>query len=154
MRYSANGQEKSGIRDDTTSLRVIMSKQPDFLTEKTVLQKLWERRGHELDKSPKCHPECAGEGHEYCFGKLKRDFRHHGPATRKLGLRERIDAVLKNSLPIERCWRFARKTWDYRQAYIAIGQGKSIAEFPEIQKIVKARKAHRSCLDTNFKFCG
>jgi len=42
----------------------------------TVLQQLWEDRGHMLDKSPKCHPEVAGEGHEYCFGKLKRDFRH------------------------------------------------------------------------------
>jgi len=41
----------------------------------------------------------------------------------RLGLRERINAVLKNSLPIERYWRFARNTWDFRQAYIAIGKG-------------------------------
>ena len=144
----------AGVRDKSTSLRELMEGQLEFLNETTVLQQLWEDRGHMLDKSPKCHPEVAGEGHEYCFGKLKRDFRHQHDRKSELStLVNRIRQVLENSLPIERVWKFSRKVYDYRQAYIAIGNGADIAKYPEIERLVRQQKSHRCCGDMHATFC-
>ena len=45
-----------------------MSKQPDFLEEETLLQYYARELGVESDRSPKCHPEIAGEGIEFDWG--------------------------------------------------------------------------------------
>ena len=43
----------------------------DFLNEKTSLMYLGERLGVEVDRSTKSHPELAGEGIEYSWGRAK-----------------------------------------------------------------------------------
>ena len=43
----------------------------DFLEEKTCLMYLGERLNVEVDRSTKCHPELAGEGIEYTWGRAK-----------------------------------------------------------------------------------
>jgi len=47
----------------------------DFLNEKTCLMYLGERLRAEVDRSTKCHPELAGEGIEYSWGRAKGIYR-------------------------------------------------------------------------------
>ena len=47
----------------------------DFLNEKTSLMYLGERLRVEVDRSTKCHPELAGEGIEYSWGRAKSVYR-------------------------------------------------------------------------------
>ena len=46
----------------------------DFKNEKSAMQKLFERRGHILTPSAKCHPETAGNGIEYVCELAERHF--------------------------------------------------------------------------------
>ena len=61
-----------------TSLKDMMADLPDFVEEKTLLQYHAESRSIEdgqqilLIRSPKCHPEVAGEGIEYDWGGAKK----------------------------------------------------------------------------------
>mmetsp|Transcript_33709 Transcript_33709/g.81732 ORF Transcript_33709/g.81732 Transcript_33709/m.81732 type:complete len:154 (+) Transcript_33709:463-924(+) len=75
--YKAN--KEKGEKDENgnliagTALREMIAKLPDFLNEKTLLQFHAEARSRDhpdgcqvmFDRSPKCHPELAGEGIEY-----------------------------------------------------------------------------------------
>jgi hypothetical protein len=57
----------------------------DFLSEKTSLMYLGEHLGVEFDCSTKCHPELAGKGIEYSWGRVKSVYRraklHYGRAV-------------------------------------------------------------------------
>ena len=53
----------------------ILSECEDFVKEKESLQEIVESLGHILILSPKCHPELAGCGIEYSWGKSKQYFR-------------------------------------------------------------------------------
>ena len=59
----------------------------DFLGEPSLLEDLFRKHGHILTMSPKGHPELAGVGVEYCWGKAKMHFRRHK--------KERIGANIK-----------------------------------------------------------
>ena len=97
----------------------------DFRHERTELQDIVESRGHILLISVKCHPECAGAGIEYCWGKLKIEFRKRNcqKEKRKSG-KELIKAILQlindpNVLPITIIWRYARRTREYMRMYMS-----------------------------------
>ena len=62
-----------GTKDGAYSLHDLMKKQEDFMNEKTLLMLHGEKLGVTIDRTPKCHPEIAGEGIEYgwAFSKLK-----------------------------------------------------------------------------------
>ena len=67
--YTKQGKKDLyGILDETSSLNCLMSKQSDFLEEETLLQYYARELGVESDRSPKCHPEIAGEGIEFDWG--------------------------------------------------------------------------------------
>ena len=53
------------------NLSHLMNVQQDFLNEITLLQYHANRMGVSLDRSPKCHPELAGEGIEYLWAIAK-----------------------------------------------------------------------------------
>ena len=55
----------------------------DFLNEKTSLMYLGERLGVEVDRSTKSHPELAGEGIEYSWGRAKSVYRSSTLAQKK-----------------------------------------------------------------------
>ena len=69
--------ETGNIIDNTFSLKTIMSNQSDFLNETTLLQhnlqEIGQLRGINIMvlRSPKCHPEVAGEGVEYYIAHAK-----------------------------------------------------------------------------------
>ena len=62
-RYSAKGKAGSGGVE--FSVNELMQKQSDYTTEMTLLQYHASLLGVTLERSPKCHPEIAGEGIEY-----------------------------------------------------------------------------------------
>ena len=50
--------------------RKILKQLPDFKLETSELSNLWRSRGHGFEVGVKCHPEMAGCGIEYCWGKV------------------------------------------------------------------------------------
>ena len=65
--------------DDVTgckfSLKELMKKQRDFVEETTLLQYYGIKMGVVVDRTPKCHPELAGEGIEYVWAVAKLHYR-------------------------------------------------------------------------------
>ena len=57
------------------SINELMKKQEDFVNEITLLQFHAEQMGVKLDRTPKCHPELAGEGIEYAWAFAKLFYR-------------------------------------------------------------------------------
>jgi hypothetical protein len=61
---------------------MMMEPQMDFVEEETLLQYHGRQLGVIIDRTPKCHPEMAGEGIEYNWGCAK-GFYHRLPITEK-----------------------------------------------------------------------
>jgi hypothetical protein len=89
-----------------TSLRKMMSSLIDFINEETLLQYHGKTLGVTVDRSPKCHPEVAGEGIEYSWGCAKGKYRRLPIADKRKkdnfrnSVRECLDRT--NVLTIER----------------------------------------------------
>jgi hypothetical protein len=121
----------------------------DFANEPSVLQDDIQKRGHICRFSPKCHPEIAGHGIEYCWGLSKRYFRKQNSELGRTkctakNLEERVRASLR-LVPLSSVLAFARKTRRYRWAY---QQTETVLEsFSDIEKLVKTHKSHRNVLD-------
>ena len=111
----------------------------DYAAEKTAFQWLLVNRGHIPGMSPKCHPEIAGVGIEYSWGKSKQYFRRH---TDHVGsnLRSNIKkSIDKTNLTLVRVRKYARKSRSYRRAC----EGKAKMGYADIEKLVKTFKNHR-----------
>eukprot|EP00978_Attheya_sp_CCMP212_P041040 scaffold230583_cov65-Attheya_sp.AAC.1 len=73
--YSIDGpkDDENNELDISFSYKKILGSLTDFMEEKTLLQTVGEEIGKErginiiIDRSPKCHPEVAGEGIEYTW---------------------------------------------------------------------------------------
>jgi hypothetical protein len=132
----------------------VLSQCPDYLAEKTALQELVEDYGHLLITSPKCHPELAGVGIEYAWGKSKMDFRRIHNNCVAADLHDNIEKSL-GGLTIERAWMFARRTREYRRAYVKLGvSGVSLDDTTHkmIEHMKKECKTHRSIKDQEGAF--
>jgi hypothetical protein len=81
-----------GLLDESTSLKLLLQKQPDFSTELTLLQFYREKMGVLVDRTPKCHPEIAGEGIEYLWA-LAKLYYHNQPLSRKRSKKKFRDLV-------------------------------------------------------------
>ena len=143
--------EEDGNEDPTLSLPHVLSNCWDFAHEKTALQEYVESRGHILRMCVKGHPELAGVGIEYSWGKAKQKFRRD--------VNDRISGHLPRNivkcfsrdakfLPLSRIRKYARKTRSYRRAY---RDGKS-DNLVSLEKLVKQYKQHRSAEVFDRKF--
>ena len=74
----------------------ILKDMPDFRLETSELSNLWCKRGHGFELGVKCHPEMAGCGIEYCWGKGTYEFRNF--INTKTTKRERHIANVLTSL--------------------------------------------------------
>ena len=54
-------KQPDGSHDETTSINHLMSIQPDFQDQETLLMFYGRQLGVIVDRTPKCHPELAGE---------------------------------------------------------------------------------------------
>jgi hypothetical protein len=121
----------------------------DFATEKTAFQDFMITKGHLPKMSPKCHPELAGVGVEYAWGKSKMHFRRHSDHIAR-----HLHGNIENSMSVEvltllRIRRYARKARSYRESYATSEIAMSRID---IEKQVAIRKRHRSSLDIDWKF--
>lgn len=111
----------------------------DFATEKTAFQDMLLKRGHIPEMSPKCHPEVAGVGVEYCWGKAKQHFRRHTDHIGKHLHENIVYCLSKEVQPLRRVRKYARKARAYRRAY----EGNTQMDKEDIEKHVKRQKSHR-----------
>eukprot|EP00978_Attheya_sp_CCMP212_P015290 scaffold39415_cov52-Attheya_sp.AAC.1 len=151
----------------------MMSSLIDFINEETLLQYHGKMLGVLVDRSPKCHPEVAGEGIEYSWGCGKGKYRRL-PLTdkrRKENFRNSVRQCLDRTtvLTIERQRMFSKRARQYMLAYHSIelskekresaGEAESSNEKLEmsaylVEKIIKTYKSHRGATDFDSAYIG
>ena len=89
-------------------LREIMTNCYDFQNEETALEQAMHKRGHLLRMTPKGHPELAGVGIEYSWGKAKMHFRKNNECNIKTFHTQVLTAMSREVLFIDRVRKFAR----------------------------------------------
>ena len=128
----------------------------DFRGEQSALIQLLADREHVLLMSSKAHPEVAGKGIEYSWGKAKREFRRLNDCVAK-HLHANVMAAFEH-LDIERVRRFARKTREYMRGYARLhslfgfGEDEKMEGFFAVEKFVRECKTHRCALDQDYAF--
>ena len=110
-----------------------------------------------LTLTPKCHPEIAERGVEYCWGyaklRFRRDFNDAIAKNLKANAMKSLDrdVITKN-----RVRKFARKTREYKLTYALLihiaGRKDATAGKDDIEHITKLFKAHRSAMDADYGF--
>jgi hypothetical protein len=143
-----------------TGLKDMIAALPDFVDEKTLLQHHAESRSIDegqqitLIRSPKCHPEVAGEGIEYDWAASKSWYRRL-PLSKK-NTKEKFRANVRASMAQvtkEYRWSFSKRAREYILAYDTLARWNEIhgddATEPEtsaylLDKVVDKRRSHRS----------
>ena len=98
-----------------------MKLQSDFVNELTLLQFHAKRIGVTVDRTPKCHPEIAGEGIEYAWALSKLSYRRaplkkkRNRASFKNLVRESTDPL--SVLNIQRIRSCSKKARSYMKLY-------------------------------------
>ena len=169
--YSLKGREDQyGNKMPETSLRDMMRNCLDFIEEETLLQtnarKMGERPGHVVvDRTPKCHPELAGEGIEYSWGCAKNFYRRL-PLEKKKGkdtFRKSVnEAISRDNLTTKRIRMFSRRAREYIISYKLMSHKQTLTGLDvdlhtniseaKIEKMVKDFKTHRCALDFDSSF--
>lgn len=102
--------------DNCRAMDARLKKCHDFATERSEFDKLLRDRGHVPLFSPKYHPELAGSGIEYSWGKSKFAYRRTDVNAR--GFHATVRHVLgPEVLPLERVRRFGRRARQYMRVY-------------------------------------
>ena len=106
------------------SLQYLIQIQDDFKNEMTLLQYHASKLGVVLDRSPKCHPEIAGEGIEYGWAFSKQEYRR-SPITLKRSKTKFWDLVnscLDNTgiMNIKRMRLCSKRSRQYMKLYTAV----------------------------------
>ena len=119
--------DNNGFIDPTGcnfSLKKLMKLQHDFTKEITLLQFHGKQMGVTVDRTPKCHPEIAGEGIEYAWGIAKLIYRRAPIACKKTKekfiklVRECTDST--TSLSVNRIRSCSKKARSYMLMYTTI----------------------------------
>ena len=137
-----NKYPEKGLKDNLgqvipgTALKEIIANLKDFAEEKTLLQTKAESRSTAdcqimLIRSPKCHPELAGEGIEYDWAGVKNHYRCSAPKKKKdaKGFRELVNKSLE-SIDFGQRISFSAKARQYMLAYdvMAAWEDKTLSE--------------------------
>jgi hypothetical protein len=124
--YSLNGT--TDARDNLvegTSLKRLMTECLDFIEEESLLQKTARQMSDGdiricVDRTPKCHPELAGEGIEYSWGAAKNYYRRLPIADKKgkENFKNSVrSAISRDHLTTDRIRKFSRRARQYIVAY-------------------------------------
>ena len=158
IEYTKEAKVVDGIPDESYSLVSIVSCCRDFQNEPTAMAELSELLGHVQEKTPKKHPELAGMGIEYMWGKSKMYFRRNNNySSNAKNLEQRVRDALDPFvvLHIKRVRAMQRKSNDYKRSYLSLDGGDGVAdevEYADIEKMKKECKTHRCTLDQDYKF--
>ena len=124
-----------------------------LIAQVSQLELLVKERGHILEKSPKGHPELAGVGIQYCWGKAKMHFRRNKKQRVETKFLDLINECLSlDVLPLARIRKFARKAADMRKLYKNARGTEDTSNYEVVQNLYKECKAHRSAIDQFYKF--
>ena len=144
-----------------------MQKLSDFQSEFTLLQYHAQKLGVALERSPKCHPEIAGEGIEYGWALSKMDYRRSPIAAKKSkeSFRKLVKKCTDNSttLSLKRMRSCSKKARDYMVLYQAVekmnlddedGTGIQMNKHAILegsmklyQRLQRTKKTHRSVIE-------
>ena len=164
--YTANGKsaDSSSSGGNEYSIQNLMKLQEDFTDEITLLQYHAQQLGVRVDRTPKCHPEVAGEGIEYAWGIAKLFYRRSDIREKRNKnsfmtlVRKATDST--GELDINRIRSCSRKARSYMKLYTIIQSLKyeelssdkhAILEeaIKKYRQLKKRGKGHRSVLDRN-----
>jgi hypothetical protein len=144
-----------------TSLKQILANCSDFEEEETMLQSMGRSMGVIVDRTPKCHPELAGEGIEYSWGCAKNRYRQL-PLVEKKKKEKFVGSVrlcLSNEvISQERVVKFSKRAREYICAYHTLHKEQDETHLDpvvtpmKIEKLVKEFKTHRCTLDFDYSF--
>jgi hypothetical protein len=98
----------------------------------------------------KCHPEMAGNGIEYIWGCSERIFRKNNDNTTENFIKNIKLSLSNNSLPMERIWKFERRSRDYIRNYRSLGSAET--SYEELENMRKACKSHRNISEIERKY--
>jgi hypothetical protein len=159
-----------GNVDPETSLKRLMSLLTDFINEETLLQHHGRLLGVKAERTPKCHPEIAGEGIECDWGCAKGVHRRL-PMSEKRTKKKFGESVQKAmdstaALTIERRRLFSKRAREHMLACgILNNEEMGSSESADVhddkkphmtahltEKIMKQRKSHRSAADFDAGF--
>ena len=159
--YSEKGHvNDSGDIDESTSYDCLLNRCSDFRNELTLLQYIAEECGAEVDRSPICHPEVAGEGVEYDFCKAKQYHRKLPVEERKgkdnfiQSVRKAVSSTEGAMLTAERTRRYSRRARQYILAYHKLDREENVEDVNFLamieKQVSKLRKQHRGPGDKKF----
>lgn len=184
---AAREMEMEALVDVRTSLKLSLGGREDFLDEETLVEQVVREyqpllsaedvaalagtrlRPNEPGYVPfcyvrwgiVCHPELAGDGIEYDWGKAKYYHRRHCDEQAKT-LHVRVRAALSTSvIDVARRRRFARRARDYEVAYVRLHAEVDSATAErrrggfsrvDIEKARQVNKCHRNSADTDAGF--
>ena len=133
-------------------MEVSMAAGADFRNEKSQIEELLIAAGHLMEKSPKGHPELAGAGIEYCWGKSKMHFRSLKLRRTTEVFEDMVrESLSKDVLKLRTVRRFARKARSMRRLY-ASKPDANTRDYAAVEALYAERKAHRSCADLFVSF--
>jgi hypothetical protein len=135
-------------RDQSKSMQHVLSQCEDFRKEVTALQEIFRRRGHILVMTPKGHCELAGEGIEYCWGRMKKYFRKNNRCDMRRFNELILQSMARENLSLRTTRKFIRRARTYKMVYA----GGVAREYVDIENMIKQRKSHRNALDFAGKF--
>ena len=146
----------------------------DFEEEEMMLQMMGCQMAVEIDRTPKCHCEIAGEGIEYSWACSKNHFRKillekkRGKENFTNCVRE---CVSRNLLTTERIQKFSKRARCYMQGYhilnqmqqgllsssdadeLMVSETKLTIIPTKLEQMVKKFKTHRCAMDFDYSFC-
>jgi hypothetical protein len=149
------------LLDDKLNAHKVLDECEDFASEVIALQELVHSRGHVLLISPKCHPEIAGCGIEYSWGKAKMTYRRDPSTTAKKDFKAKVQSSLDRdkTLTIQRVWKYARRTRDYCRIYYDLENfisqntiNRDDVTYNMLEKQRKVYKTHRNVGEIDRQF--
>ena len=137
--------------DEPLCLKQLLSKCTDFLEEESQMVFIMKTINVSVEMSPKCHPELAGQGVEYCWGKSKKYYRAQRSAIAGSLSEDAFDKLVTKSLrgdgdesdapmTLLSVLRFSRKAHFYRMAYHSLSSHEDTIKLKDIEDSVKMLK--------------
>ena len=122
--YTMKGRlDEFGNRNIDRSLKSLISQQPDFMHEQTMLQYYCEKLGIKSDQTPVAHCEIAGEGIKFDWGCSKLTYRAKPISLKhnKNKFHKLVDSFLgKEVLSISVCRANAQQARQYMLTYATL----------------------------------
>ena len=164
----AGSKDEFGVVNKSTSLKYLLENLSDFVEEESLLQTNARKMGIQVDRTPKCHAEIAGEGIEYTWGFAKNHFRRQPLDVKRK--KETFRKLVCDCLSRQKCTAsvirsFSKRARDYIVSYHLLTskkleRKKSIIQDmkenePAVVKVEKMRKlfkTHRCAMDFDCKF--